>query len=122
MRTVSILCLLFLESISSVCQSLPESPSARTDVPKENATVAGYVFRLDNGEPLKKAKVSVQTRAPSDFSDFFLTDKQGHFLFNNVLPGSYDLQVSHNGFVDAEYGGKSLELQGRSSRSFPANA
>ena len=106
MRTVSILCLLLLESVSSVCQSVPQSPSARTDVPKENATVAGYVFRLDIGEPIKKARVSLRTHATGAFSDFFLTDEQGHFLFNNVPPGAYDLQVSRNGFVDAEYGQK----------------
>ena len=122
MRTASILCLLLLESVSSVCLSVPQSPSARIDVPKENAIVAGYVFRLDNGEPLKKAKVCLQTHATGAFCDFFLTDEQGHFLFNNVPHGSYDLQVSHNGFVDAEYGPKSLELQGQSSRSFPASA
>jgi hypothetical protein len=104
MRTASILCLLLLESVSSVCLSVPQSPSARIDVPKENAIVTGYVFRLDNGEPLKKAKVCLQTHATGAFSDFFLTDEQGHFLFNNVAHGSYDLQVSHNRFVDAEYG------------------
>jgi hypothetical protein len=122
MRTASILCLLLLESVSSVCLSVPQSASARIDVPKENAIVAGYAFRLDNGEPLKKAKGSLQTHATGAFSDFFLTDEQGHFLFNSVPHGSYDLQVSHNGFVDAEYGPQSLELQGRSSRSVPANA
>jgi hypothetical protein len=104
MTLACILCLLLLESLSSVCQSVPHSSAGRTEVPKEKAAIAGYVFRLDTGEPLKKAKVSLQARATSTFSDFCLTDEQGHFLFDNVPPGSYDLQVSRNGFVEAEYG------------------
>jgi protocatechuate 3,4-dioxygenase beta subunit len=106
MRSVFILSLLLLDSASSVCQPVPQSSSERIDVPKENATVAGSVFRIDNGEPLKKARVNLQTHTTGAFSDFFLTDEQGHFLFDNVPPGSYELQVSRNGFVDAQYGQK----------------
>jgi hypothetical protein len=106
------LCLLFIESVSSLCQSVPQSSLAGADVQKEKATVGGHVFRLDTGEPLKKAKVSLQTRDAGDFSDFLLTDNQGHFLFNGVPAGSYDLRVSRNGFVDAEYGQKKLGTQG----------
>jgi hypothetical protein len=112
MRSACILCLFLLESLSSVCQSVPHSSSARTEVPKEKAAIAGYVFRLDTGEPLKKAKISLQAHATGTFSDFCLADGQGHFLFDNVPPGSYGLQVSRNGFVDAKYGQKRLGAPG----------
>jgi len=106
MRSVCMLCLLVIGSASSLCQSVPQSSSSRADVQREKATVGGYVFRLDSGEPLKKAKVSLQAHDASDFSDFLLTDNQGHFLLDGVPAGSYDLRVSRNGFVEAEYGQK----------------
>ncbi len=36
----------------------------------------------------------------------YLSDEQGYFLFENVPPGSYHLQVLRNGYVEAEYGQK----------------
>jgi protocatechuate 3,4-dioxygenase beta subunit len=74
-------------------------------------TVAGNVLRLDTGEPLKKAKVSLQSQS-SDFSVFLLTDEQGHFFFEKVPPGPYELHVSRNGYVEAEYGQKKLGAPG----------
>ncbi len=61
--------------------------------------------RLETGEPLKKAVVTLQSR-DSEFDLYYLTDEQGSFLFENVPPGSYDLHVSRNGYVEAEYGQK----------------
>jgi len=55
--------------------------------------------------PSKRPR-AVFKHTPGAFSDFLLTDEPGHFLFNSVPHGSYDLQVSHNGFVNAEYGPK----------------
>ncbi len=105
MRSRSILCLLLINSfaIPSLCAQSPTiSPAAN----KETATLAGNVVRLDTGEPLKKAKVSLQSRGADAFSDFLLTDEQGHFLFEKVPPGSYELHIARNGYVDAEYGQK----------------
>jgi hypothetical protein len=61
---------------------------------------------MDTGEPLKKARVTLESRGSEAFSDSQLTDDQGHFLFDNAPPGPYDMEVAHNGFVDAEYGQK----------------
>src|SRR5215469_8460672 len=112
MRSVCILCLLFVESALSLCQSVPQSSSAGADVQREKATVGGYVFRLDSGEPLKKDKVSLQTHDVGYFFDFLLTDNQGHFLFDGAPAGSYDLRVSRNGFVGAEYAQKKPGTRG----------
>jgi len=105
MRSLPILCVFlfgFLPTLGQ-CQQTP-SPSAAAN--KENAIVAGNVLRLDTGEPLKKAGVSLQSRAGDAFSEFRSTDERGHFLFENVPGGSYQLQVSRNGYVNAEYGQK----------------
>ena len=105
MRSLPILSLLLFTSFPSYGQSAqPTITSPGSD--KKSATVAGNVFRLDTGEPLKKARVTLRGHADEEFSVFSLTDEQGHFLFEDVPPGSYDLQVSRNGYVDAEYGQK----------------
>lgn len=101
MSSLPILCLLVFTSFPPSGQSAQTSTTP-PDFDKESATVAGHVFRLDTGEPLKKARVTLQSHTNKEFSVFSLTDEQGHFLFDNVLPGSYDLEVSRNGYVDAE--------------------
>jgi Carboxypeptidase regulatory-like domain len=41
------------------------------------------------------------------------TDAQGKFSFKDVEPGLYSLQVAKNGFARAEYGQRTVGLQGR---------
>ena len=101
MRSLPILSLLLLTSFRSFGQS-PQTPATSIPSDKKSATVAGNVLRLDTGEPLKKARVTLQGHADEEFSVFSLTDEQGHFLFENVPPGSYDLRVSRKSYVDAE--------------------
>jgi hypothetical protein len=79
---------------------------------KESATVAGHVLRLDTGEPLKKARVTLRSHPGEEFSVFTLTDEQGRFLFEDTPPGSYDLEVSRDGYVDAIYGQKRIGAPG----------
>jgi len=104
MRVAPACGLLLLAPVLSICQTVTPPPS--TAPAKDTATVAGQVLRLDTGEPLKKAQVSLQSHGGGDFSAFRLTDEQGHFAIDNVPPGPYNLQVSRNGFVDNEYGQK----------------
>jgi Carboxypeptidase regulatory-like domain len=105
MKSLHVLCLLLITpfALPGTCAQSPTTP---TSPAKENATVAGNVLSLHTSEPLKKAKVSLQSRTVEAFSDFLLTDEQGHFLFEGVPAGSYELHIPHNGYVDAEYGQK----------------
>jgi hypothetical protein len=97
--------LVLLLPVWSLGQSTPSS-SAGGDQSQKTATVAGQVVRADTGEPLKKAQVNLQTHRGDKFSVFRLADEQGHFSIENIPPGSYDLEVSRNGYVDNEYGQK----------------
>jgi protocatechuate 3,4-dioxygenase beta subunit len=105
------LCLLLISAVRfpGLCA---QSPTTAPTPNKETATVAGNVLRLDTGEPLKKARVSLQSHNSVAVSDFLLTDDQGHFLFDKIPPGSYELHISRNGYVESEYGQKKLGAPG----------
>lgn len=105
MRFVCVFCLLLFVAFDSLAQSAT-TPSPARDPSKETAVVAGQVLRLDTGEGLKKAQVSLQSHNGEAFSAFRLTDEQGHFSIENVPPGAYDLHAERIGFLDAEYGQK----------------
>jgi protocatechuate 3,4-dioxygenase beta subunit len=110
MRPLLILCACLL-AICPVFGQSAQTPAAATSPTatppgKENASVGGKVLRLDTGDPLKKARVELQSHSGVGYGVFALTDDQGQFLFENIPPDSYDLRVSRNGFVDAEYGQK----------------
>ncbi|HEY2125118.1 MAG TPA: carboxypeptidase-like regulatory domain-containing protein, partial [Chthoniobacterales bacterium] len=111
MRSLPILCLLLISAVRfpGLCA---QSPTTAPTPNKETATVAGNVLRLDTGEPLKKARVSLQSHNSVAVSDFLLTDDQGHFLFDKIPPGSYELHISRNGYVESEYGQKKLGAPG----------
>jgi hypothetical protein len=105
MRLACIAGIVLLLPVRCLGQSTQSSPAV-ADLSQRTATVAGQVVRADTGELLKKAQVSLHTHAGDQFSAFRLTDEQGHFSMENIPPGSYDLEVSHNGYVDNEYGQK----------------
>src|SRR5580704_2368224 len=107
MKLLPILCLLLFASFPPLGESA-QTAATKPVSDKETVTIAGHVLRLDTSEPLKKARVTLQSHTGEEFSVFSLTDEQGHFLLESVPPGSYDLQVSHNGYVDAEYGQRKL--------------
>jgi hypothetical protein len=111
MRSLSILCLLLFISFPSPAQS-PQTSTTTPASKKEYATVAGNVLRLDTGEPLKRARVTLRSHSGEEFSEFILTDERGRFLFEDVPPGSYDLEVSRDGYVDAIYGQKKFGAPG----------
>jgi hypothetical protein len=107
MRSLPILCLLLFTSFPPLGQSAQTSTTTPASE-KESATIAGHVLRLDTGEPLKKARVTLRSHSGEEFSVFALTDEQGRFLFEDTPPGSYDLEVSRDGYVDAIYGQKRI--------------
>jgi len=110
MRSLSILCLLLTSSTFPL--RCAQSPTTSPTPNKETATVAGNVVRRDTGEALKKARVGLRARSSNGVSLFCLTDEQGHFLIEDIPPDSYAVMVSRNGYVDAQYGQKTVSGPG----------
>jgi hypothetical protein len=95
--------LLLLMPLSLRAQSVsPASDPAHPE--KEKCAVAGTVLRLDTGEPLKKAMVTLTNRENQEKPVSDVTDGAGHFRFEDIEAGSYALSVIRSGFVRAEYG------------------
>ena len=98
--------------------------------PREDASVEGIVVRLDNGEPLRRAQLTLyQVRPstaqaasqlpdsdnePTQFPPIapFMTAADGKFRFTKLPAGSYRLAVSCNGFVSTAYGSVSGQGEG----------
>lgn len=103
MRISGLLVFLVVSTSPSLCQTAAPS-SAVSANSSQFATVSGSVVRLDTGQPLKKAVVTLESRSDAQKSSYDVTDEQGHFHMDNLEPSSYRLVVSRNGYVDAEYG------------------
>src|ERR1700732_1582573 len=73
---------------------------------KEECSIAGTVVKLADSEPLRKARVSLQSADDRTHATSVLTDVSGHFRFKRVDPGRYHLAVNRAGFVPQQYGQK----------------
>lgn len=96
MRISGLLVFLVVSTTPSLCQTaVPSSAVSANSSPF--ATVSGSVVRLDTGQPLKKAVVTLASRSDAQKSSYDVTDEQGHFHMDNLEPSSYRLVVSRNG-------------------------
>jgi protocatechuate 3,4-dioxygenase beta subunit len=84
----------------------PQAPAQKPSNAKgtDECSIAGTVVKLVGGEPLRKAKVTIQSLIDSTQSTFTVTDSGGHFELKGLDPGGYELSVSRVGFVTYEYG------------------
>lgn len=69
-------------------------------------TVEGTIIAADNGQPLRKAWVSLYKAEGRGDTQGAGTDASGHFVIKNIEPGRYYLGASHAGYVLQEYGGR----------------
>lgn len=105
MKQLYIPCLLLFLNWQAAAQAPQSTDSAKTRN-NTKCVVEGTVARLDTGEPLKKAAVVLRSNDNIERSAFAITNDQGHFEFTNMEPGSYRLDVSHNGYLNLGYGQK----------------
>ena len=108
---VAILAVGAIRSFGQQSATTPSAPEqASSDRSKQNlCAVAGTVVRASTGEPLKKARIFVysrNSRSGDDSSGRFvaISDATGHFAFDDLPPGRYDMDVDRTGFVSQRYG------------------
>jgi hypothetical protein len=83
----------------------------------DKARLEGHVFNSATAEPLRKAKLTLrmnvaqqqtQRQQQQPVSVYTVTsDAEGAFVFANVDPGDYQLNVTHDGFADLRLGNRS---------------
>jgi hypothetical protein len=69
-------------------------------------SVSGTVVKLGDNTPLRKAVVQLLSAGQGSESSTIHTGDDGKFVFDQILPGSYKLVVTRNGYVTQEYGQK----------------
>ena len=72
-------------------RQIPRAPTGKT------GTVDGLVTNSITGDPLRKAVVMLQSAGNMQV----MTDVAGRFHFDNVQPGSYVINASRDGFMNA---------------------
>jgi len=98
--------------------------------PREGAVIEGIVVRLDTGEPLRRAQLTLyQVIPPGSLAaarpidsytepprfppiDPIMTEADGVFRFTKIPAGSYRLSVACNGYVSTSYGSDKGQTQG----------
>jgi protocatechuate 3,4-dioxygenase beta subunit len=85
------------------------------------ASIEGVVVKLGTSEPIAKANLQLDIEVSEDrladrrdqLHRNATSDGNGHFIFENVAPGKYQLIATYEGgFVPAEYGQRSPTGQG----------
>jgi protocatechuate 3,4-dioxygenase beta subunit len=87
----------------------PEAAAQQPTKPEDKCSVEGHVSNAITGDPLKKAHITLNrmdggTRGPRNASYGAATDAGGHFLIQDIEPGTYQMSATRNGFVALSYG------------------
>ena len=73
------------------------------DVSKTRATIEGVVTKYPDGQPVKKALIELIAENQAEGGDYTaLTDIDGKFRIEAILPGRYHLFAERTGLLDAE--------------------
>jgi hypothetical protein len=78
------------------------------------ARVSGHVRRMDTGEPVAKAVVSLHPRDEATMPAgprVVSTGADGAFVLADVGPGLYMIEAARTGFVSGEFGAKMLTVR-----------
>jgi hypothetical protein len=86
------------------CAVAAQVPKATPTAKKDQCSIAGMVVKLAESEPLRKARVRLQSVDDRTHSIGVTTDVGGRFELKGLDPGRYKLTASRVGFVTYEYG------------------
>lgn len=64
----------------------------------QNGSIAGSVRNDSDGEPLFGVRVSIKSDNPPQKPLGAISDQQGHYKINDILPGDYSMEVTLAGF------------------------
>jgi hypothetical protein len=72
--------------------------------PEDKCSIEGTVVNAATGEPVQKARLFLQPVGTIDRKPYATTtDSAGHFLIDEVEPGTYDLAAFRNGYPNQSY-------------------
>src|ERR1700683_426307 len=81
------------------------TPTESADENKKLCTVGGSVVRSGTNEALPKARVMLRSEddnsAPPHVT---VTNAEGHFTLEDILPGRYKMRAERNGYLSKSYG------------------
>jgi hypothetical protein len=100
-------CPLRLLLVFFLASSLParaQQPDSAAVKKRDEASISGTVVTLAGSEPLRKARVLLQSTADRTRTISATTDPGGHFEIKGLQPGLYQLTVSRVGYVTQKYG------------------
>ena len=127
-KTIPLWLVLLLSSVILAGQQTRPRPAgqAAASDPAVRATIEGTVSRADNGQPLKGARVTLQSSARPQAAAPLIaalggndarvltalagavatvtTDGNGRFTFTGVDPGQYEISAERDGFIRSQYG------------------
>ncbi len=81
---------------------------------KGDASIDGRVVNLRSGDPVRGARVILNTDPVSDTPLVAMADDAGHFEFKKVSAGTYQLLATRDGYVRGIYGQRSPNGPGTS--------
>lgn len=85
---------------------LTPAPSPQAGGESSKTTVQGQVVNAATGYPVPNAHVELRGGEEDDVLLSTIADASGNFTLRNILPGSYRLGASHNGFMYSESGAR----------------
>ena len=101
MKALSLVLLSLLPQVA--CPQTTKTPPSRE---QDECKISGIVVKLAGSEPLRKARVQLQSQDDRTRSVSIVTSADGRFALKRIDPGRYKLVVNRAGFVMQEYGQK----------------
>jgi hypothetical protein len=115
MKVLSVPLLILLLARPAIAQAPKPAPTPK----KDECSIAGMVVKLAGSEPVRKARVRLQSLEDRARTISTTTDAGGRFQLKGIEPGRYSLMVSRVGFVTQLYGQRKTDDPGRPWRCAP---